>query len=76
MVIDKESHTIIKSDCSLATGLSSEFVQEILAGKNLKNFQQIENLFHQKYFGSAKKALIAACRICHEKYLQAENLER
>ncbi|MEI6856331.1 DUF3870 domain-containing protein [Psychrilyobacter sp.] len=74
MVIDQKIHKIIKADCSLATNLSNEFVQEILIGQNLKNFQQIENQFNKKYFGAAKKALIAACRICHEKYLQTQKL--
>jgi hypothetical protein len=74
MMIDEKIHKIIKADCSLATDLSSEFVQEILIGQNLKNFQQIEDRFNKKYFGLAKKALIAASRVCHEKYLQTQKI--
>jgi len=68
-VVDSDSHEILRADCSLATELSREYVKEILVGQSLNNFQEIEDKFKAKYFGSAKKALITASRICHDRYL-------
>lgn len=73
MVVDPTSHKIIDADCSLITDLSKKYVKEILIGKDLKSFDLIETDFKGHYFGSAKKALITASRICHDRYLNTLN---
>lgn len=34
------------------------------------DYDEIQNAFKYKYYGSAKKALISAMKTCHEKYKQ------
>ena len=69
MVVEPASNKILAADCSLVTDLSRKYVKDILVGEDLKDFKTIEEKFKRKYFGSAKKALITASRICHDRYM-------
>ncbi len=69
MVVEPANNRIVAADCSLVTELSRKYVKDILVGEDLKDFKAIEEKFKRKYFGSAKKALITASRICHDRYM-------
>lgn len=70
LIIDKNSGTILDVDCSLVTRVAREFIRKLVVGKNIMNIEDIQDAFKNKYFGSAKKALISAIKTCHEKYKQ------
>jgi len=70
LLVDKETGKILDADCSLVTRVAQSFVRELLIGESLNNFEKIEDKLKRQYFGSAKKALISACKICNEKYIQ------
>lgn len=77
LIVDKNTGIIVDADCSLVTRVAKEFFREIVIGKSLNEYQEIHDEFKDKYFGSAKKALISALKTCAEKYKQIidNNLE-
>jgi len=70
LIVDKHSGIILDVDCSLVTRAAKEFIKELVVGKNIMDYDEIQNAFKYKYYGSAKKALISAMKTCHEKYKQ------
>ncbi|SHJ89204.1 DUF3870 domain-containing protein [Paramaledivibacter caminithermalis] len=70
LIVDKETGIILDADCSLVTRVAKEFFKDLVVGKDLNNYQELQRLFKEKYFGSAKKALISALKICNEKFKQ------
>ncbi len=70
LIVDKNDGTILDADCSLVTRVAKEFFRDLVIGKNLSEYQVLHNEFKDKYFGSAKKALISALKTCSEKYKQ------
>ncbi len=70
IIVDKQSSLIIDADCSLATMLTKKFVNNILIGCALNNFDDLEKKFKENYHGSARKAIISAVKNCAEKYKQ------
>lgn len=69
MVIDRDTGEIYEVDCTLSTEVAKNFVKKLVIGKNLNDIEAIENVFNERYFGSAKKALLSALRIANERYL-------
>ena len=70
MLVDANTGDILDIDCSLVTSVARDFVKKLICGKNLNDLDEIEDLFNDKYHGSARKALISAFRTCSEKYIQ------
>lgn len=70
MLLDADTGDIIDVDCSLVTTVAREFVKKLMVGKNIDDLELIEDLFNEKYHGSARKALISSFRTCNEKYVQ------
>lgn len=70
LLLDEDSGEIIDADCSLVTSVARNFVKKLLVGRNIEDLEEIEELFNQKYHGSARKALISAIRTCNEKFKQ------
>lgn len=68
LVVDRETGEILDVDCSLVTQIARDFVKQLVMHKNLNDLDGIEEAFNTRYFGSARKALILAARICSEKY--------
>ncbi|WP_320046960.1 DUF3870 domain-containing protein [uncultured Ilyobacter sp.] len=71
MEIDVETGNILEADCTLVTDLSKEFVIELLKGEKITDISPLEEKFRRGYQGSAKKALVTAMKICHDRYLKA-----
>lgn len=62
---------IVNLDCTLATGLARRFVSELAIGYKLGNdIDELVNRLESRYYGSARKALIAAFKCINEKYLE------
>lgn len=68
LVVDRETGEILDVDCSLVTQIARDFVKQLIQHKNLNGLEDIEEAFNTRYFGSARKALILAARICSEKF--------
>jgi len=73
MLLDANTGVIIDVDCSLVTSVARGFVKKLVVGLNIEDLELIENLFGEKYHGSARKALISSIRTCNEKYVQYLN---
>lgn len=62
---------IVNVDCTLATGLARRFVNELALGYKLGNdIDELVERLEARYYGSARKALIAAFKCINEKYLE------
>jgi hypothetical protein len=68
LVIDIRTGEIIEADCSLVTDTSRRFVRDMIEGENINNIDEIIAKIKARYFGSARKALISAVKMCQEKY--------
>lgn len=68
LLIDKENGTIVDLDCTLVTSTAKRFVRENLVGRKITNYDEIEAIFDERYYGCAKKALLFALKICSEKF--------
>ncbi|SFH59566.1 protein of unknown function [Tindallia magadiensis] len=66
--VERKTGIIVEADSSMITDVSKSFVKNALEGKNLVQIEEIEEMFHDNYFGSAKKALITAIKNCHLRY--------
>jgi hypothetical protein len=73
MLVDIETGVIADVDCTLATEMGKNFVKRLVVGKNLNEVEAIDSEFNEKYYGSAKKALISAIRTCNERFRQIQN---
>lgn len=68
LVVDPETGEILDVDCSLATQIARDFVKQLMLHRNLKDLEDIEELFNARYFGAARKSIILALRTCSEKF--------
>ncbi|WP_026476983.1 DUF3870 domain-containing protein [Alkaliphilus transvaalensis] len=68
VLVDKNTGKILDADCSLVTEVAKKHVNRILVGKNLLRFEEIEEAFNNRYFGTVKKALISSTKKCCEKF--------
>ncbi|SKC91098.1 DUF3870 domain-containing protein [Maledivibacter halophilus] len=70
LIVNRKTGIIVDADCSLVTRVAKEFFREIVLGKDLNDYQEIQATLKEMYFGSAKKALISALKTCNEKFKQ------
>ncbi len=68
MIIDQETGVIEDVDCSLATSIAVDFIRQLIVGKNIMDYEQIAELFNQRYYGTARKAILSAIKSVNEKY--------
>ncbi|WFD10115.1 DUF3870 domain-containing protein [Tepidibacter hydrothermalis] len=68
LLINRENGTIVDLDCTLVTSTAKRFVRENLVGRKITNYDEIECIFNERYYGCAKKALLFALKICNEKF--------
>jgi hypothetical protein len=71
LVLDFRTGQIIEADCSLVTDTARRFVRNMMVGHNINDIDGIVTQIRMRYFGSAKKALISALKMCQEKYHNA-----
>ncbi|MGA8942356.1 MAG: DUF3870 domain-containing protein, partial [Thermoactinomyces sp.] len=69
--VNPDTGEIVHLDCTLATGLARRFVSELAIGYKLGNdIDELVERLEARYYGSARKALIAAFKSINEKYLE------
>lgn len=69
LVVDKKTGVIIRAECSLATELAVEFIENLLVGVSLNAMEDITAKLNSSYYGAAKKAILSALNICAEKFI-------
>lgn len=75
LLVDRETGIIVDADCTLVTSTGKKFFRENVLGKNIIDYNSIEKIFLDRYFGSAKKAILSALRICSDKFEMIQNGE-
>lgn len=70
LLVNRYTGEILDAEASLVTTVAQNFLRNRLIGENLNHIDEIESIFKECYFGSARKAIISALRTCHEKYKQ------
>lgn len=68
VLIDKNTGTIEDVDCSLVTRVGKNFVNALVVGMSILDYEKIVEKFSERYHGSARKALLSAFKIVSEKY--------
>ncbi|MDI6601449.1 MAG: DUF3870 domain-containing protein [Thermoanaerobacteraceae bacterium] len=68
LLLDSESGRIEDADCTLATVTARTIVKDILTDKNINNMDEIIQEIEARYWGHAKKAVIAAAKMCAERF--------
>lgn len=68
LVVDTETHVIIRADCTAALALTVEFVRELLEGRNLLEDDALVETIIDRYHGSSQRAMTAAVRNAAAKY--------
>ncbi|SNX54295.1 DUF3870 domain-containing protein [Thermoanaerobacterium sp. RBIITD] len=72
LIVHSKSGIIEDADCTLATSAGKSFFKMAVIGKNIHNIDDIISIFEKQYFGQAKKAIIAALKMCNTKYCEIE----
>ncbi|MTI68293.1 MAG: DUF3870 domain-containing protein [Firmicutes bacterium] len=70
MTVDKETGKILETECTFATEMAKNFINDLVVGKNINCVHEIEEELEKYYYGSAKKPIISAIRSCSNKYKQ------
>ncbi len=68
LVVDNETHVIVRADCTTTLGLTAEFIREILEGRSLLEDDLLVDAITSRYHGSSQRALAAAVRNAAVKY--------
>jgi uncharacterized protein DUF3870 len=70
LLVNRDTGQILDAEASLVTTVAQNLFRKNIIGKNINQIEEIEKIFKETYFGSAKKAILSALRTCHEKYKQ------
>lgn len=68
LVVDTESHVIIRADCTATLTLTVEFVRDLLEGRSLLDEDALVETIIDRYHGSSQRAMAAAVRSAAAKY--------
>lgn len=69
LLIDRDTGEIVEADCSLVTRTARKLVSNLLVGNNIKDVDRLIQLVNVRYYGPAKRAILSAIRVIHEKYM-------
>lgn len=68
LVVDTETHAILRADCTAALALTVEFVRGLLEGRSLLEEDALVETITDRYHGSSQRAMTAAVRSAAAKY--------
>lgn len=68
LMVDTETHVIVRADCTAALALTVEFVRELLEGRSLLDDDALVETIIDRYHGSSQRALAASVRGAAAKY--------
>lgn len=69
LLIDSETGIIKDADCTLVTSVARGFFKKLVVGENINEIDKIIHNFEKRYLGQAKKAIIAALKMCYAKFI-------
>ncbi|NCC81223.1 MAG: DUF3870 domain-containing protein [Clostridia bacterium] len=71
--VDPKTGEIIDGDCTLATELGRSFFKRAVIGHNIETgSEKLIKEFEVRYQGSARKAIITALKLVHEKWVSTK----
>lgn len=68
VLVERKTGAIVEADCSLVTSTARKLVADLLVDKNIKDLDRIIQLINVRYYGSAKRAIVSAVKVIHDKY--------
>lgn len=68
LVVDTETHVIVRADCTATLGLTVEFVRELVVGRSILDDDALVEAIQDRYHGSSQRALAAAVRSAASRY--------
>ncbi|CAM4127241.1 DUF3870 domain-containing protein [Helcobacillus massiliensis] len=68
LIVNNETHVIVRADCSATLGLTVDFIRELLEGRSLLDDDALVDTITTRYHGSSQRALAAAVRNAAAKY--------
>lgn len=68
LVVDTESHIVVRADCTATLGLTAEFVKGLIEGRSILDDDELVESISTRYHGSSQRALAAAVRNAASKY--------
>lgn len=68
LVVETETHVIVRADCTATLALTVEFVRELLEGRSLLEEDALVETIIDRYHGSSQRAMTAAVRAAAAKY--------
>lgn len=68
LIVDTETHVIIRADCTVTLALTAEFVRELLESRSLLDEDALVETIIDRYHGSSQRALVASVRSAAAKY--------
>lgn len=71
-VVDLKYGVIVKVETTFVTGITNEFIVDLLLGCSLYDTEEIEDRINSTFYGSVKNPLIAAIKDLHRKFLELQ----
>ncbi len=76
IIIDMENDIILNAECNSILSITSEFISDILIGKNLiTDFEDILLNISKRYFGLSQKAIIVTIKDMHNQYCMLKGIK-
>ncbi|PRR80859.1 hypothetical protein CLLI_00440 [Clostridium liquoris] len=70
VIVNKDDGTIIDITCNTISNSTTDFIRSILVGYNfLNDLEVMINEIHERFLGTAQKALTVALKDAHNKFL-------
>lgn len=70
VTVNPDTSEIVDVDCNLVTALGRNFVKSLVQGYHLDDgIEGLEQIFEQRYFGSARRALVICMNNIYNRYL-------
>ncbi|KAJ49865.1 hypothetical protein BD780_003977 [Clostridium tetanomorphum] len=69
VIVDKKEGIIIDITCNTISNVTTDFIKSMLVGYNLlQDLGKMIDEIHNRFFGTAQKALIVALKDAHNKF--------
>ncbi len=68
-----ETGEIVDLGCTHTIDITEKFIKKIFIGKDINNFEGIENEIKRRYHGTSQKAVIVSYKDALKKYLDIKN---
>lgn len=70
VIVNRDDGTILDISCNTISNVTMDFIRSILIGYNLLNdLEKMINEIHERFLGTAQKALVVALKDAHNKFL-------